>query len=163
MTCAIITKKEGITMLSKIKKTFLTKSFLTFCIIGGLAYLLHQGIYLLYTKTFGFYDDKNHLISTAIAFTVASIFTYFANAKFTYDTKAKSDTAIKSLVVFIVKFVITEGLTLGIMAIMKHNFSSTDLFYKIVDIMLPLILTCITLVLQFIAFNLIFKSKEKNE
>ena len=63
-------------MLSKIKKTFLTKSFLTFCIIGGLAYLLHQGIYLLYTKTFGFYDDKNHLISTAIAFTVASIFTY---------------------------------------------------------------------------------------
>ena len=57
-------------MLSKIKKTFLTKSFLTFCIIGGLAYLLHQGIYLLYTKTFGFYDDKNHLISTAIAFTV---------------------------------------------------------------------------------------------
>ena len=128
-----------------------------------LAYLLHQGIYLLYTKTFGFYDDKNHLISTAIAFTVASIFTYFANAKFTYDTKAKSDTAIKSLVVFIVKFVITEGLTLGIMAIMNHNFSSTDLFYKIVDIMLPLILTCITLVLQFIAFNLIFKSKEKNE
>ena len=119
MTCAIITKKEGITMLSKIKKTFLTKSFLTFCIIGGLAYLLHQGIYLLYTKTFGFYDDKNHLISTAIAFTVASIFTYFANAKFTYDTKAKSDTAIKSLVVFIVKFVITEGLTLGIMAINK--------------------------------------------
>ena len=94
---------------------------------------------------------------------MASIFTYFANAKFTYDTKAKSDTAIKSLVVFIVKFVITEGLTLGIMAIMNHNFSSTDLFYKIVDIMLPLILTCITLVLQFIAFNLIFKSKEKNE
>ena len=46
---------------------------------------------------------------------------------------------------------------------LNHNFSSTDLFYKIVDIMLPLILTCITLVLQFIAFNLIFKSKEKNE
>ncbi|MBS1477452.1 MAG: GtrA family protein [Acholeplasmatales bacterium] len=149
-------------MLTKIKRTFFNKSFLTFCIIGGFAYLIHQGIYLLYTKAFNFYDDKNHLRSTAIAFAIASLFTYFANAKFTYDTKASNDTAIKSIIVFILKFFITEGLTLGIMAIMNHNFESTDLFYKIVDILLPLILTCITLILQFIAFNIIFKSKNSN-
>ena len=51
-------------MFSKIKNAFFNKRFLTFCIIGGLAYLIHQGIYLLYTKAFDFYDDKNHLIST---------------------------------------------------------------------------------------------------
>ena len=37
-----------------------------------------------------------------------------------------------------------------------------DVFYKVVDIMLPLILTCITLILQFFAFNVIFK-EDKNE
>lgn len=149
-------------MIKKLKQTFLTKSFLTFCIIGGLAYLIHQGIYLLYTKAFSFYDDKFHLISTAIAFLIASIFTYLANAKFTYNTKAKSDTAIKSLFVFVAKFVITECLTLGIMAIMNYNFTPNDVFYKFVDTMLPFILTCITLILQFLAFNIIFK-KDRNE
>lgn len=149
-------------MIKKLKQTFLTKSFFTFCIIGGLAYLIHQGIYLLYTKVFGFYDDKFHLFSTAIAFLIASIFTYFTNAKFTYNTKAKSDTAIKSIFVFFAKFAITEGLTLGIMAIMNHNFTPNDVFYKIVDIMLPFILTCVTLILQFLAFNIIFK-KDRNE
>lgn len=150
-------------MIAKIKKTFFNKSFLIFCIIGALAYLIHQGIYLLYTKTFNFYDDENHLISTAIAFSIASIFTYFANAKYTYDSKASNSTAVKSLIVFIAKFIITEGLTLGIMAIMNSCFEQTHVFYKIVDIMLPLILTCITLVLQFIAFNIIFKKNQKDE
>lgn len=149
-------------MIKNLKQIFFNKSFLTFCIIGGLAYLLHQAIYLLYTKLFGFYDDKFHLISTAISFLIASIFTYFANAKFTYNTKAKSDTAIKSLFVFVAKFAITEGLTLGIMTIMNHNFTPNYVFYKIVDIMLPFILTCVTLILQFLAFNIIFK-KDRNE
>ena len=50
------------------------------------------------------------------------------------------------------------------MAIMNNCFSKEDLFYKIVDILLPLILTCITLILQFLAFNVIFKTKnDKNE
>ncbi len=150
-------------MINKIKKVFFNKKFLTFCIIGGLAYLIHQGIYLLYTKTFNFYDDKYHLISTAIAFSIASIFTYYANAIFTYKTKASSKTMWQSIVVFIIKFVLTEVLTLGIMAIMNANFDKKDVFYKVVDIMLPLILTCITLILQFFAFNVIFKEDKKEE
>lgn len=147
-------------MFIKIKKIFLNKKFITFCIIGILAYLIHQSIYLLYTKAFNFYDDKNHLLSTAIAFIIASIFTYFANAKFTYNTNTTSSTALKSIVVFILKFLLTEGITLLIMAIMNHNVDSSSLFYKIIDTLLPLILTCITLILQFLAFNVIFKSKE---
>lgn len=148
-------------MFSKIKNAFFNKRFLTFCIIGGLAYFIHQGIYLLYTKAFDFYDDKNHLISTAIAFSIASIFTYYANAKFTYKTKAEGKTMWQSVLVFVLKFIITEGITLGIMAIMNASFEPEQLFYKIVDIMLPLILTCITLILQFFAFNVIFKSNKE--
>ena len=73
-------------------------------------------------------------------------------------------TALESLVVYVLKFILTEGITFGIMAIMNNCFSKEDLFYKIVDILLPLILTCITLILQFLAFNVIFKTKnDKNE
>lgn len=149
-------------MFSKIKNAFFNKRFLTFCIIGGLAYLIHQGVYLLYTKTFGFYDDKFHLISTAIAFTIASVFTYYANAMFTYKTKASGKTLWQSILVFVLKFILTEGLTLGIMAIMNASFEPEQLFYKIVDIMLPLILTCVTLILQFFAFNIIFKNNKED-
>lgn len=147
-------------MINKIKSIFFNKNFLTFCIIGAIAYLIHQSVYLIYTKGFKFYDDKYHLISTGIAFVIASVFTYIANAKFTYNRKVDSSSAIKSCIVFIIKFIITEGLSLGIMALMNGLFNSDDLIYKLVDIMLPLILTCITLVLQFFAFNVIFKNSK---
>ena len=150
-------------MFKKIKETFFNKKFITFCIIGFLAYLIHQGIYSLYINVFHFYDDSYHLISTAIAFILASIFTYLANAKFTYNTNSSKKTVIQSIIVFILKFLLTEGITLGIMAIIKSNFTPQDTFYKIVDTMLPLILTCITLILQFLAFNVIFKKKDKQE
>ena len=45
---------------------------------------------------------------------------------------------------------------------MNSNFNKDDLFYIIVDKMLPLILTCITLILQFLAFNIIFRKKDSN-
>lgn len=147
-------------MINKIKSIFFNKNFLSFCIIGGIAYLIHQSIYLIYTKGFKFYDDKYHLISTGIAFIIASIFTYIANARFTYNSKVDSSSALKSCIVFIIKFIITEGLSLGIMAIMNSFFNSDDIIYKLVDIMLPLILTCITLVLQFLAFNVIFNNNK---
>lgn len=149
-------------MFSKIKSIFFNKNFLCFCIIGAIAYLIHQSIYLIYTKGFKFYDDKYHLISTGIAFIIASIFTYIANAKFTYKHEVDSTSAIKSCIVFIVKFVITEGLTLVIMAIMNNFFNTEGIFYKLVDILLPLILTCITLILQFFAFNVIFKKNDNS-
>ena len=86
------------------------------------------------------------------------------NAKITYKTNMSKKTALESLVVYVLKFILTEGITFGIMAIMNNCFSKEDLFYKIVDILLPLILTCITLILQFLAFNVIFKTKnDKNE
>lgn len=147
-------------MFKKIKETFFNRKFITFCIIGFLAYLIHQGIYSLYNSVFHFYDDSYHLISTAIAFILASIFTYLANAKFTYNSNSSKKTVIQSIIVFILKFLLTEGITLGIMAIMNTCFSHDDIFYKIVDILLPLILTCITLILQFLAFNIIFKKHD---
>ena len=149
-------------MFNKIKETFFNKKFITFCIIGFLAYLIHQGVYSLYNSVFHFYDDSFHLLSTAIAFILASIFTYIANAKFTYNANSSKKTVIQSIVVFILKILLTEGITLGIMAIMNSNFNKDDLFYIIVDKMLPLILTCITLILQFLAFNIIFRKKDSN-
>ena len=151
-------------MINKIIKTFFNKKFIIFCIIGGLAYLVHQGVYSLYTQVLKLYDDPYHLISSGLGFIIASIFTYILNAKITYKTNMSKKTALESLVVYVLKFILTEGITFGIMAIMNNCFSKEDLFYKIVDILLTLILTCITLILQFLAFNVIFKTKnDKNE
>lgn len=150
-------------MLAKLKHTFFNKRFLTFCIIGGLAYLVHQFIYLIYTKGLDIWDDHNHLLSTAIAFSIASVVSYLLNAKFTYNQRTSKKKTVEAIVVFIFKFLITEGLTLGIMSLTRHFLDNTDILYKLIDIMLPLILTCITLVLQFLAFNVIFKENKEDK
>lgn len=150
-------------MIEKIKKTFFNKEFLTFCIIGFLAYLVHQVIYLIYLKGFKLWDDQYHLLSTAICFSLSSIFAYFANAKWTYSQTASTRTAVQSTLVYVVKFVVVEGITIGIMALTKRCLDSSNVWYKIIETMLPLILTVITMILQFIAFNFIFKKREKTE
>ena len=142
-------------IFKKIKSTFFTKEFLTFCIIGFVAYLTHQGVYLFYSSNF--YDDTNHLISNGMGFVIASIVSYILNVKFTYKTESNNKTVVLSIITFILKFVLTLGITYGCMALIKIWFSNSNFWYRFFEILIPVFTTAVTLIFQFICFNLIFK------
>lgn len=143
-------------MIDKIKKTFFNRKFITFFIIGFLGYLVHQMIYLVYLKS-GLYDDKYHLISNGFAFIIVSIIIYYANAKYTYKAQTSKETAWKATIVYIIKFILNEGASLGIMAILYSITDETTTLFKVVNTILPMIITVILMILQFLAFNKIFE------
>ena len=84
------------------KEKFLTLSFITFCIIGVLNTIINslvmKGVLASFdlmvdtdisTKESGAMYYVSMGVATLLAFVVASIFSYFANAKFTYKAKRR--------------------------------------------------------------------------
>lgn len=128
-------------------KSVLTISFLKFCIVGVINTVIHIIIYNLLYQYGGTFANT-------IAFIFASIFSYFANAMFTYKEKVKTRTFILSILVFIVKLIISDLLEYGFTSL----FSNTNLDYLIPYN--PLFITTILLPLQFLVFNKIFKEKQ---
>lgn len=133
----------------KLIKKFLTKSFLIFCVIGVFNTLIHLF----------FYNVLNIVIhptlSNTFAFIAASVFSYFANSRFTYKEKPTSRTFYLSFITFAVKLGLSDGLewlfriTLEELHLSQYNFLN------------PIMVTTILLPLQFLVFNKIFTNKLK--
>ena len=119
-----------------IKNNFLTKSFLIFCIIGVLNTLINALVMEITLKGFDLISSTDISIkesgamyyvsmgvSTLLAFVVASIFSYFANAKFTYKAKKKDGrTFIEAFLAFALRFALTYLFTLLIYALITLIF-----------------------------------------
>ncbi|MGD9887579.1 MAG: GtrA family protein [Bacilli bacterium] len=129
-------------MLNFLKK-FLTRNFIVFCIIGGINTLIHWGVYLLIFH-------YSILIANTIAFVIASFFSYWANATFTYREKTTSKTFFLSLLTFLAKL----GLSDGLAYVFELWFKAMD--WPILLKVIPLFVTVILLPLQFLVFNRIF-------
>lgn len=109
-----------------IKEKFLTKAFLSFIIIGVLNtiinFLLMEGIVLLFglivdydisTKEAGFMYYLSMGLGTLVSFIGASVFSYQANARFTYKQKERDKkTSLQAALTYVVRFVFTYLLTL---------------------------------------------------
>ena len=109
-----------------VKTKFLTKSFLSFCIIGVINTLINSLVMKGSLYLFGLTTTKDistsdagtiyYLsmgISTLLAFLIASLFSYFANAIFTYNQKKRDKrTFFEAFFTFILRFVLTYLLTL---------------------------------------------------
>lgn len=160
-----------------IKKKFINKSFLTFCIIGVLNTAINALVIYLAYKVFGliyhveFIDDLGKEsaeyiisfgISTLAGFTISSIFSYYTNAKFTYNTKVNKQNALNSALAFIIRFVATYVLSLlayELVIVILPNFEYKDLLKTIVNTLVSL-----ALVPPFyLVFKLIFKGKDEEE
>ena len=99
---------------------FWNKKFITFCIIGVLNTLIHLGTLWTMYKIFeaaNVLQEENLetvkvLLGNAVAFIVASTFSYFANNYITFKNK-KSDTKtfVESMIIFLARFGLTELLT----------------------------------------------------
>ncbi len=135
-------------MINFIKK-FLTRNFIVFCIIGVFNTLIHWGVYLLIYK-------QSILLANTIAFVVASLFSYWANAKFTYREKTTSRTFVLSFFTFLVKLGLSDGL--AYLFELWFNHMGWTVLLKII----PLFITVILLPMQFLVFNKIFVSKKNS-
>ena len=107
---------------------FWNRKFITFCIIGVLNTLIHLGTLWLMYKLFDIakilqednLETIKVLIGNAIAFIVASTFSYFANNYITFRNK-KSDTKtfVESMIIFLARFGLTELLTFIFVSIFR--------------------------------------------
>jgi len=107
---------------------FWNRKFITFCIIGVLNTLIHLGTLWAMYKLFdalNVLQEENVetvkvLLGNAVAFIVASTFSYFANNYVTFRNK-KSDTKtfVESMIIFLARFGLTELLTFIFVSIFK--------------------------------------------
>ena len=109
-----------------IKDKFLTKNFIIFCIIGVLNTIINSLVMKVVLKIFDLTSDVDisvkesgtmyyvsMAVATLLAFVVASIFSYLANAKFTYNAKKRDNrTFLEASLAFVGRFILTYVFTL---------------------------------------------------
>ena len=143
-------------------KKFWNKKFIKFCIIGVCNTLIHMAtLWLMYRlfEALNILQEENLvtvkvLIGNAVAFTVASIFSYFAHNYFTFKNKERSKKEFwESMFIFAARFGLTELLTFIFVSIFKA-MKLGDVWIKYVGpfgasiIMIPIAYICLSLVLD---------------
>ncbi|HNZ50003.1 MAG TPA: GtrA family protein [Bacilli bacterium] len=136
-------------MINFINK-FLTRNFVVFCIIGVINTLIHWGVYLLLYQ-------KSVLIANTLAFIVASLFSYWANATFTYHEKTTSKTFMLSFLTFLGKLVLSDSFAF----LFELWFKTMN--WPLLIKLIPFFVTMILLPMQFLVFNRIFKKPRPEE
>jgi putative flippase GtrA len=136
-------------MMKKLLKLFFNRSFIIFCIIGVINTLVHLVVYNLLLK----YDI---ILANTVAFIIASLFSYWANSTFTYKKKMNHNSFIASMITFLFKLFLSNGLTL------LFEFIFVKLGMEDFIKLIPIPVTCIILPLQFLVFNRIFNPQNKN-
>ena len=145
-------------MITKIKNLFQNKEFTRFVIIGFIAYLLNQLLYILFIQIP--IDDEKHIFATSIAYILTSIFTFIANMKWSFNSNYSNKKLILSIISFIVKFFLYEGICYVVIWINGLFIIST--INKIIEILIPFFATGITMIMQYFCFKYIFKNNQKN-
>lgn len=137
-------------LINQIKKLF-TINFIKFCIIG----VINTVIHLLVYNTFKTFVIDNGTIANTLAFITASIFSYWANTKFTYKEHINKNTFILSMITFLIKLLMSNGLEW----LFRYIFTSSSL-EKLIPL-IPIFITAILTPLQFFVFNKIFDGKDE--
>ncbi len=160
-------------MIKRIWKMFWNKKFIKFCIIGVCNTIIHMVTLWCMHRLFdalNILQEENLLavevlLSNAVAFTVASIFSYFAHNYFTFKNKTRSKKDFwESMFVFAARFGLTELLTYIFVTIFKA-LKLGYVWTKYVGpfgasiIMIPIAYLCLSKVLDHSKDN----RNEKNE
>ncbi len=144
-----------------IKRNFLTKKFLTFGIIGVLNTLIHLLIYnLVYVvESDSFFAGA--FFSNTIAFIVASVFSYFANAYFTFKPKNKSTMQFSIvLLVFLTRLLISSSLAALFDFIVVKWIGIDYLVYPIAESIAPFLASALLIPIAYFALDLVFKKTD---
>jgi len=144
-----------------VKKNFLTKKFLTFGIIGILNTLIHLLVYsLIYDEnTAGFIGSA--FFSNAIAFIVASIFSYFANAYFTFKPKNKNTMQFSIVILVFLSRLIVSSLLAELFDFIVINWIGIDYaVYPIAKSIAPFFASALLIPIAYFALDIVFKKTD---
>ncbi|MDD3191564.1 MAG: GtrA family protein [Bacilli bacterium] len=144
------------TLIRKLFQTFLSRAFITFCIIGVINTLLHLGVYNAVLAIPHQSEDFLVLLGNTLAFIIASLFSYWANATFTYREKMSQKTFWLAMVTFLIRLFLSD-LLIYICLLLIREFGWTSLIPWA-----PLPASIILIPIQFLVFNIIFKQKNKS-
>ncbi len=150
-----------------IKTHFLTRKFLTFGIIG----VVNTGIHMLM-----YYLAYNNIItisdlvlkafwSNTIAFVTASVFSYFANAIFTFKPNTKSTVQFSVVMgVYLLRWFISSSLTSLFNSVFVNVFNFDYASYKYLELLAPLVASALLIPIAYFALDWVFRKtdKEKN-
>ncbi|MFA7126214.1 MAG: GtrA family protein [Bacilli bacterium] len=138
--------------IHKMFKTFFSKAFIVFCIVGVLNTLVHLGAYNAVLAIPGFPQGVLVVIGNTLAFILASLFSYWANATFTYRQKVGKVSFALSVATFIARLVLSDIL------IWIFNWIIVKEGWDFLLPWAPIPATMILIPLQFLVFNRIFKA-----
>lgn len=146
-----------------IKSHFLTRKFLTFGIIGIANTLIHMSVYYV---IYHYFFDEAYFISRAIvsnttAFVSASIFSYFANAIFTFKPKNKSAVQFSIvMLVFIARWGISTSLTTFFDFAMLEWLHADYSAYSYLSIVAPFLASALLIPIAYFALDFVFRKTD---
>ncbi|MFW5794036.1 MAG: GtrA family protein [Bacillota bacterium] len=137
-----------------IKDNFLTKKFITFGFIGVFNTLIHMIVYGF------FYTDYNAgaFLSNALAFIIASSFSYFANAYLTFKPKNKTATQFSAVIIVFLTRLLISSLLAQFFDYAVLNWLNIDYaIYPSAKYIAPFLASALLIPLAFLSLNVVFK------
>ena len=149
-----------------VKTHFLTKKFLTFGIIGVINTGIHLIVYYLAYNIILPIENEILLAfwSNTVAFVSASIFSYFANAIFTFKPKRKSTVQFSIvMIVFLLRWFISSSLT-SLFDSIAINWLQFDYeAHSILSLVAPLFASALLIPIAYFALDWVFRKTDKEK
>ncbi|MDD4183815.1 MAG: GtrA family protein [Candidatus Izemoplasmatales bacterium] len=148
-------------IINFIVKNFLTRKFITFGIIGIINTGIHLLVYwLVHNALTGVVASDAWLafLANTVAFVSASVFSYFANAIFTFKPQNRNTLQFVTVIlVFLARLLISNGLTAGFDYIIVNWFNANYTLYPITKIIAPFMGSVLLIPIAYFALDYVFK------
>ncbi|MDA3931609.1 MAG: GtrA family protein [Tenericutes bacterium] len=153
-------------MLNKIwlfiKNNFITKKFITFGTIGVFNTFIHMAVYGI---VYNLFNNNTGLMSSfiafnanAIAFIVASTFSYFANAYFTFKPKHKTTMQFSAVfLVFLTRWLVSSLLAAGFDFAVVRWLEIDYSIYPAAKYIAPFLASALLIPVAYLSLNIVFK------
>ncbi|MCR5564984.1 MAG: GtrA family protein [Gammaproteobacteria bacterium] len=156
-----------------IKAKFFNKSFLSFVIIGVINTIINTFFVWFVSKAFTWVvgreipaDDSLYVwstgIATFVAYVLASLFSYFANAHFTYNQDKKdAQTFLEAVISFGVRYGLTWVLTWAFGLLFTLILKNTSLSQETITTIANLVASVIMIPPFYFMLGFVFKRTKK--
>ena len=140
-----------------VKNNFLTKKFLTFGLIGVANTAIHMLVYYITYNSF----VLGPFWSNTLAFITASVFSYFANAIFTFKPKRKTTVQFSIVMfVYLTRLLISSGLTTLFDTLFLNTFNMDYSAYPMLELLAPLLASALLIPIAYFALDWVFKKTD---
>jgi len=148
-------------LISFVKTHFLTVKFLTFGTIGVLNTLIHMSVYWIFYNLL----VVGPFFSNTVAFITASVFSYLANAFFTFKPKSKNFTQFGAVIlVFSIRLLISNGLTSLFDYVMLSLLHADYALHAWMTFVAPFLASALLIPIAYFALDIVFKKTDiKNQ